>query len=103
MQSLAPEARSEAFFRAWTRKEAYLKAIGTGLSRALQDIEVSLAPGEPARFLTDAPELQSWSLLGFKPAPGYLAALAYPQQVRSAVKTEFVSYAHLTPPTNREE
>jgi 4'-phosphopantetheinyl transferase len=44
LRGLAPAARPDAFCAIWTLKEAYLKAIGTGLSRSLDSFEVTLAP-----------------------------------------------------------
>lgn len=67
------------FFKSWTQKEAYLKAIGEGLSRSLDSITVSLVPNEPARLLQvkgEPEEHLRWSLQTFKPAPDYMAALA---------------------------
>jgi len=67
------------FFKSWTQKEAYLKAIGEGLSRSLDEISVSLSPDEPAQLLDvkgHPEENLRWSLQTFKPAPNYLAALA---------------------------
>src|SRR6266576_693793 len=46
--ALHPHEQQEAFFKGWTSKEAYLKAIGEGLSCPLSHIEVSLCPEEPA-------------------------------------------------------
>ena len=69
----------EAFFNCWTRKEAFLKAVGDGLSRSLDSFEVSLAPGEPARLLSiegDLKEASRWHLRELVPAPGYVSALA---------------------------
>ncbi len=77
--ALPTSQRRQAFFNCWTRKEAYIKAIGKGLSQPLNQFEVSLAPGEPARLLNveGAPKESSrWSLNAWKPAPGYVAALA---------------------------
>ena len=68
----------EAFFNCWTRKEAFLKAVGDGLSRSLDSFEVSLAPGEPARLLCvrgDSLEASRWHLLELAPAHGYAGAL----------------------------
>lgn len=74
-----PEAqRRESFFRCWTRKEAFIKAVGQGLSYPLNQFAVSLDPGEPAALLkveNDPDAVTRWSMHGFTPAPGYLAAL----------------------------
>jgi 4'-phosphopantetheinyl transferase len=79
LQTLPTEAQREAFFHCWTRKEAYLKARGEGLSLPLDQFDVSLAPGEPAAILgaqPDPSEASRWSLQELTPAPGYVAALA---------------------------
>ena len=60
------------FFNCWTRKEAYVKALGLGLSYPLDAFTVSVAPGEPARFISNE---GGWTLRSFEPAPGYQAAL----------------------------
>jgi 4'-phosphopantetheinyl transferase len=67
------------FFNCWTRKEAYIKARGQGLSLPLDQFDVSLTPGEPAALLQtrDLPdEAARWSLWELHPGPGYIAALA---------------------------
>lgn len=79
LRALGPDLKTEAFFNCWTRKEAYIKAIGEGLSHPLESFTVSLIPGEPAALLgvEGAPcETSRWSLRELKPAPGYVAALA---------------------------
>ncbi|MHB1293549.1 MAG: 4'-phosphopantetheinyl transferase family protein [Anaerolineae bacterium] len=74
-----PEAeRTEAFFNGWTRKEAYLKALGAGPSFPLRACAVSLAPGQPARLLAapnQAGRSQDWSLISLDADGGYAAAL----------------------------
>lgn len=78
-RALPRERREAAFFCGWTRKEAYLKACGEGLSRSLDGIDVSLTPFEPEHPLTvrGDPEAPSrWSLQALVPAFGYIAALA---------------------------
>lgn len=73
--------RDQAFFRCWTRKEAYVKAIGDGIALGLDRFDVSLDPGVGARFLAldgDPTRAAAWSLTHIDPAPGYLGALALP-------------------------
>ena len=79
LRALPPDLRKNAFFLCWTRKEAYIKARGEGLSMPLDQFDVSLIPGEPAALLSTHPdpdEALSWSLTHLSPAPGYAAALA---------------------------
>ncbi len=81
LRALPPERRLDAFYACWTRKEAYVKARGEGLSLPLDRFSVSLAPGEPARLLhvEDDPrgeQVARWSLHDLAPAAGYAAALA---------------------------
>lgn len=71
--------RLQAFYEAWTRKEAILKALGCGLNRRLEDLEVSFGPGEPARLvrsLSDPTEVERLSLHAFEPESGYVGAVA---------------------------
>jgi len=71
--------REQAFFRAWTRKEAYLKAVGTGITVPLDRFDVSLAPEDPPRMLAmegDAEKGAQWSLYHLEPAESYLGAVA---------------------------
>lgn len=80
LRALPSALQQEAFFHCWTRKEAYIKAIGEGLSMPLDRFDVSLAPGEPARLLAargeDPKEASRWSLCELSPGPGYVGALA---------------------------
>jgi 4'-phosphopantetheinyl transferase len=71
--------RLQAFYEAWTRKEAMLKALGCGLNRRLEELEVSFGPGEPARLVrsvADPTEVERYSLHGFDPGSGYVGAVA---------------------------
>jgi 4'-phosphopantetheinyl transferase len=77
--SLAGELKHEAFYNCWTRKEAYVKARGLGLSLPLTLFDVSLLPSEPARLLEsrEAPtEVARWSLRSLAPGLEYAGALA---------------------------
>ena len=77
-----PEAlRDEAFLNGWTRKEAFIKATGQGLSTPLDRFAVELVPGRPARLLSldgalEAGRATDWSLFDLRPAPGLVGALA---------------------------
>lgn len=78
-KGLSPAQKLPAFFAGWTRKEAYIKAWGQGLSLPLDEFEVSLTPGAPAALLADRhspAEAAQWSLCEVEAAPGYAAALA---------------------------
>lgn len=64
-QALAPAERSAAFFNCWTRKEAYIKAVGRGLGLPLDSFDVSMDAGAAARLLRTNPEYDAgrrWSL-----------------------------------------
>ena len=70
--------RRAAFYSVWTRKEAYLKATGVGISRGLKHFEVSVHP-EAACLRSDtslATGVNDWRLLDLSVAQGYSAALA---------------------------
>ena len=74
-----PQARRpEAFFNCWTRKEAYLKARGEGITVSLDSFAVSLKPDVPAALLhcdRFPAEICRWALHSFTPQPDYIAAL----------------------------
>lgn len=79
LRSVPEERRARAFFHCWTRKEAYLKAIGEGLAEPLDSFSVSLLPGEEARFLdfrSESEDPASWTLVHLSPNDGAVGALA---------------------------
>jgi 4'-phosphopantetheinyl transferase len=79
LRTIAPPQKADAFFACWTRKEAYIKARGKGLSIPLDQFDVTLAPGEPAQLLAtreDPAQASRWSLRHLPPAPGFQGALA---------------------------
>jgi 4'-phosphopantetheinyl transferase len=67
VRALPPELREEAFFRCWTRKEAYIKALGTGLFTPLDGF---------------AEEAARWTLREVCPGPGYVGAVVMEGAVR---------------------
>ncbi len=79
LHALPKELQVEGFFNCWTRKEAFIKALGKGLAFPLDQFEVSLVPGEPAALLSSRGEPEAtllWTLHDLAPIPGYAAALA---------------------------
>ncbi len=79
LQTLAPEEQSNAFFACWTRKEAFIKGDGKGLSIPLDQFDVTLKPGQPARLLRtqwDNTVAARWSLKQLNVHPDYAATLA---------------------------
>jgi 4'-phosphopantetheinyl transferase len=93
LNDLPAQERADAFFRCWTRKEAYIKATGDGLSLPLTRFDVSLAAGETNALLatrpdgldtdgvakdgskTDGSDAGSWLLREVPAGSGYIAAL----------------------------
>jgi 4'-phosphopantetheinyl transferase len=85
---LPEEQRHQAFFLCWTRKEAYVKAIGEGLHAPLDRVRVALEPGAPARFLRVLKSygvLSEWQLHDLAISPDCASALAYRDPVRKTV------------------
>ncbi|MEM6380121.1 MAG: 4'-phosphopantetheinyl transferase superfamily protein [Bacteroidota bacterium] len=78
--SISKPDRPQAFFNAWTRKEAFIKAIGDGLATPLDQFEVSLKAGEPTKLQTmrlQGIDLRDWELKAFDLVEGYCGAVAY--------------------------
>ena len=74
-REMPAERQLRAFFQGWTRKEAWLKAVGSGLSFPLDEFCVTM--GDPARVLSirgDAEEAAQWWLESSEPSDGYVAA-----------------------------
>jgi 4'-phosphopantetheinyl transferase len=79
LRRLSQEQQQAAFFETWTRKEAYIKATGEGLSTPLDQFDVSLGPQAAAVLISingSRAEAARWSLHALQPAAGYAAALA---------------------------
>jgi 4'-phosphopantetheinyl transferase len=72
-RALPVRHRDEGFFLCWTRKEAYIKALGGGLSIPLDSFSVSLTPGQPEALVSA--ESERWTLRSFQPSRGYAGAV----------------------------
>jgi 4'-phosphopantetheinyl transferase len=86
LASVHPQKQLEAFFNCWTRKEAYVKGLGGGLSIPLNSFTVSLLPDSPAEFRsTNTEELQTsgWMLCDLHPSSRHVAALVYERPCRN--------------------
>ncbi len=78
LDRVPPDKRLEAFYNAWIRKEAFVKATGKGFSLPVEQVEVSLEPGSPARLLgVPAGEgpVSRWSIAALKLKGGFVGAL----------------------------
>ncbi len=78
IQSLPMDMRTNALFRSWTRKEAFVKALGQGLSYDLKRIDVSAALGEKSIISNQNCYAHSsccWSLRDIELGPGYAGSI----------------------------
>ena len=78
--------KERAFFRCWTRKEAYIKAIGEGLSAPLDQFQVTLRAEDTARFVhinNDVNEAAAWTMHNLDIDPTYAGAVAYRHSPRT--------------------
>ena len=81
IRSGLPDQRTEVFLRIWTRKEAYLKGRGDGISASLNQFEVSLDDSRVRAIEPSAGDAAQWSLHEVQPCPGYIAAVAVEGQL----------------------
>jgi len=83
--ALPVKEQERAFYLCWSRKEAYIKATGDGLSTPLDQFRVTLTPDRPVRFVHlghSTAAAERWTLHDLQIDPGYAAALAYPDAKR---------------------
>ena len=95
LDSLPPAQQPSAFYACWTRKEAFIKAIGEGLYFPLDHFDVTLAPGEPARLLRvqgDPAALHRWQMAAFDPGAGFSGAVVFEGAETSLSFWHFVSH-----------
>jgi 4'-phosphopantetheinyl transferase len=75
-RALPAGEREDAFLRAWTRKEAYVKAHGKGFSLPFRRFDVSLAAVSQAEPVRDRGDRTEWLIWHLEPHPDYFAAVA---------------------------
>ncbi|HWH80062.1 MAG TPA: 4'-phosphopantetheinyl transferase superfamily protein [Candidatus Binatus sp.] len=80
LRSLPSDLRRQAFFKCWTAKEAFLKAKGTGLSGALDEVEIALNSEGQVKISAAVP---GWILTELDSVDGYEAALVYQESAAS--------------------
>ncbi|HSH05286.1 MAG TPA: 4'-phosphopantetheinyl transferase superfamily protein, partial [Anaerolineae bacterium] len=97
--TIPPHLQPQAFFNCWTRKEAYIKAHGLGLSLPLDAFDVTLQPGQPAKLLATRyaqDDAQRWHLHSFHPDQNHVGALAVAHHDLTIQYFDFhSSYRHL--------
>jgi 4'-phosphopantetheinyl transferase len=82
LRALPLDQRSLAFLACWTRKEAFIKGLGLGLSCPLDAFDVTIDPEAPARITRIKERIDSvanWAMYTFTRYPSYIAAVAYRQ------------------------
>lgn len=79
---LPDDQRRKSFFRCWTRKEAFVKAIGDGLSFSLKAFDVSVGEMAQLKRIDGEYDPQKWTLKAIEPTPEYVGAVAFEGQAR---------------------
>lgn len=88
LKSLPPHQKPAGFFACWTRKEAYLKAIGTGLGYKLGDFTVNARPDEPPRMISiqgNTEIARNWSFADLPLGPAYIGAIVVEGKINKLV------------------
>ncbi len=83
----APESRHAAFLRCWTRKEAFVKAIGEGLRFGLDRFAVPIREGEGCVLVDPSGgEPRNWKIFELRPGPNYFGAVVTREPVAGIVE-----------------
>jgi 4'-phosphopantetheinyl transferase len=77
LHDLEPEMQTTAFFDCWTKKEAYVKAVGDGMSHPLPTLTILSEKPDSLLIAATSEEKRGWSVKSFIPKDGYIASVAY--------------------------
>ena len=87
-RKLQKQKKLKVFFKCWTRKKAFLKALGTGLSQSMDMIDITTFYGEETageKIEVSSDEISKWSIHDIAPIPGFAAAFAVKGDRKSVV------------------
>jgi 4'-phosphopantetheinyl transferase len=79
LMQLPETQRVAAFFATWTRKEAFVKAVGKGIAFGLSEFEVNIDPLESPKMLVtrwDPTDVEKWLLASIETENDYFATVA---------------------------
>lgn len=95
IRNTVEQKQNQVFFRLWTAKEAYLKAIGTGLAGSLTSVDIGLNQAHPCLLSIkgERTSVTEWSLYSCIPQQDYIAAIA----LRTIIPFEQISFWHTEP------
>lgn len=100
LRALPLSAQREAFYRAWTRKEAYAKGRGEGMTLPFNRFSVTLAPGAPAALTANEiipADVGRWQLADLAVPEGYVAAVATTGRAMTIVGRQWTETGHTSP------
>ncbi len=95
LRALPESQKLEGFFINWVCKEAYLKALGDGLAKPLDQFEILSTVRRPQGLLkvVDNPEeSKRWFFQVFRPSDGYISALAVEQKDLKSVYWQWLDH-----------
>jgi 4'-phosphopantetheinyl transferase len=72
----SPSEQRRDFFRCWTRKEAFVKALGEGLSDRIRRVEIVSFHGDLVPFISGTPAGSQWSITDLEVGSAFVAAVA---------------------------
>lgn len=91
LKKLGPSDRIARFYELWTRKEAFIKGVGYGLSSSIRLTKISVLSDRVETVSKDAADenkyIQSWCIESFDPSPSYRAAVAVNGKIEGVTVT----------------